>query len=410
METGPSCSPDQGSCGCPCRSRAWLLALGVLLIVFAVLHFLPRKIAPEGEAPSVTPRTYDGPSSLLQKTVVVPTADTPMPAGKNVIWCGSFQMAWNRLRDDVIKEPLRVSGAEDVARGLNAAPLREADLPAGSFYAAAGQVDDGIVETIRSEMAERFPGTAVPDFGSLAKGDLLAYAFLRTSAKFTVPYSDHEGGWTFTDSAGAKTPIRTFGFNNEPRYDSNDEGRAEQVRVLYAQAAEKEADGLKAFAADLCETSRPNQLILAVVEPKATLAATWMDLKSRMGSWDAGQFLPFDESCKLEVPTLNWRITHQFAELTGEEKTFQNASFESYFIRKALQMIEFSLDKGGAKLTSEAELAAAAADKDSVPSIHLVFDRPFLIVLRQRGREEPFFLMWVDNAELLGKAAAAGSP
>jgi hypothetical protein len=31
------------------------------------------------------------------------------------------------------------------------------------------------------------------------------------------------------------------------------------------------------------------------------------------------------------------------------------------------------------------------------------FTRPFLIALRRRGREQPYFLMRVDNAELLCK-------
>jgi hypothetical protein len=31
----------------------------------------------------------------------------------------------------------------------------------------------------------------------------------------------------------------------------------------------------------------------------------------------------------------------------------------------------------------------------------LFFDGPFLIVLSKRGLRQPFFVMWVDNAELL---------
>jgi hypothetical protein len=31
------------------------------------------------------------------------------------------------------------------------------------------------------------------------------------------------------------------------------------------------------------------------------------------------------------------------------------------------------------------------------------FDRPFLIALKQRDVDDPFFLMWVANAELMRK-------
>ncbi len=36
-------------------------------------------------------------------------------------------------------------------------------------------------------------------------------------------------------------------------------------------------------------------------------------------------------------------------------------------------------------------------------AIHFVCDHPFLIVVKKRGAKRPFFVMWVDNAELLCK-------
>ena len=46
--------------------------------------------------------TYSGSSELLERTVIVPTLDCPCPKNKNVIWCSSFQLAWNRMKDDII--------------------------------------------------------------------------------------------------------------------------------------------------------------------------------------------------------------------------------------------------------------------------------------------------------------------
>jgi hypothetical protein len=33
----------------------------------------------------------------------------------------------------------------------------------------------------------------------------------------------------------------------------------------------------------------------------------------------------------------------------------------------------------------------------------LIFNRPFLVVMRRRSAEQPFFVMWVENTELLRK-------
>ena len=34
---------------------------------------------------------------------------------------------------------------------------------------------------------------------------------------------------------------------------------------------------------------------------------------------------------------------------------------------------------------------------------YFFFNRPFLVILQKRNGKRPFFVMWVDNAELLDK-------
>lgn len=58
-------------------------------------------------------------TSDLKQTAVVGTLDCPMPEHKNVIWCSTFQMAWDKLKNDVIGEPVRVRDAEEIASRLN---------------------------------------------------------------------------------------------------------------------------------------------------------------------------------------------------------------------------------------------------------------------------------------------------
>lgn len=38
------------------------------------------------------------PGTGHEDTVVTPTLDSPMVAGKNMVWCATFQMAWDELR------------------------------------------------------------------------------------------------------------------------------------------------------------------------------------------------------------------------------------------------------------------------------------------------------------------------
>src|SRR5688572_21479380 len=92
------------------------------------------------------------PSREYPSTLMVPALETAMPAGKSAVWCGAFQLAWNRLKTDVVKEPVRVKNAEPLCALLNGSTFHDADLAPGTFYAAAGLARDGIVDRVRRDM------------------------------------------------------------------------------------------------------------------------------------------------------------------------------------------------------------------------------------------------------------------
>lgn len=87
-----------------------------------------------------------------------------MPENKNVIWCGTFQIAWDRFKNDIIKEPIKLIGSEELANHLNRNEFSPENLESESFYAEAGFVRDGIIEQIQREMANRFPSEPAPVF------------------------------------------------------------------------------------------------------------------------------------------------------------------------------------------------------------------------------------------------------
>ncbi len=68
---------------------------------------------------------------------------------------------------------------------------------------------------------------------------------------------------------------------------------------------------------------------------------------------------------------------------------------------EAFQAIQFRLDRSGAAVASEARMVAKTAAVRWPRQF--LFTRPFLILMQKRGAANPFFVMWVDNAELLCK-------
>ena len=54
---------------------------------------------------------FNSDSDRLERTAFVPTLDTPIPDGKSAVWCASFQLAWDKLKEDVIKGPVEITNA-----------------------------------------------------------------------------------------------------------------------------------------------------------------------------------------------------------------------------------------------------------------------------------------------------------
>jgi hypothetical protein len=95
------------------------------------------------------------------------------------------------------------------------------------------------------------------------------------------------------------------------------------------------------------------------------------------------------------VPNMHFQIQHHFRELEGRDKVFLNPALSGLYLADAIQLIHFRLDRSGVAMSSWALQAARAVAK------HYRFDRPFLLCLQRRGAQAPYFVMWVDNAELL---------
>ena len=347
-----------------------------------------------------TTQTFSGKSDLLEKTVIVPTLDCSHPEKKNIIWCSSFQLAWNQMKDDVIGEPVKVIGAEELAACLNTAEQSASDLEADSFYAAAGRVKSGIIDKIRKDMSAKFPSHTVPDFNEVAAypNGILSYSYLTANVPFKYPFRQVKREFTFTDSNGVETNVGAFGvWGLHAVY----KRMREQVEILYVRQDWEANDPdlrMKEFVVDLCRHSKPYQVVAAVVEPKASLAETLEYVRERIA--DSRQDESYEKKSLLDdvdtliVPEMFWEINHRFDELIGKVVANANPSMP---IIEARQAIQFKLDRCGAMLESESMIAVAAIPRD------FIFNRPFLVYMKKRDCEQPFFVMWVDNAELLNK-------
>ncbi len=331
--------------------------------------------------------SFDGDSRDLSRTQIVPTLDTPIEQGKNAIWSAAFTAAWKRIEEDIVGGPVELEPASMSAHRLNSA-ADPADFLPEACYAKAGWVEEGVLAVIARETATRFPGRQAPRFSDIAADSLVAYAFLEAGVRFSMPYFSSRRPVIFTDCEGHETRIQTFGVRSEDAY-AYQRLRA-QPRVIFRRGIEK----MQMFAIDLCRNSAPNQVVVALVERKDTLAETLAQIPASADSQD----VPPDRhglgiNDELLVPDIFFKVRHDFSDLLGASIT--NPSALGQRIDVATQEIVFRLDRSGAEVSAEAKTYMLP-----VPSLYHI-EGPFLVYMKKRGAETPFFVMWVDNAELL---------
>jgi hypothetical protein len=361
-------------------------------------------------APDI-PLTFEGSSQELKATEVVPTLDTPIPKGKNAIWCASFPSAWKAL-EELAGEPIRFRERPEMAGQLNAADDPRPHIPPASLYTASGWNQQGITNQIWRDLEQRFPGKKAPTFEAITPDSFVAYAYLEANVRFPIPYDQNPQPLVFAEGGGNQVEIHSFGVSKD---NHNDRDKIwKQPRVLFRKGEPGDDDF--EFALDLCSSSPTSQVVVARIAAQPTLEGALARVESgiaampelieqrsaRSGSRMGDRLLEFNSTDALWVPDFHWSISHRFLQLEGSE--FTNAKLRGQRMDIAQQDIRFCLDRSGATLRSEAK-----TEKSAIPT-NFFFERPFLVYMKKRGAPIPYFAMWVDNAELLRRRDGAGKP
>ena len=103
------------------------------------------------------------------------------------------------------------------------------------------------------------------------------------------------------------------------------------------------------------------------------------------------------------IPAIKFNIETRYNNLEGQ--SFFAKDSEKYSFEEAYQRTGFILNENGAVVESEAVAVAAVDTGSTAPIIthpkKMIFDKPFLIIIKRADKVNPYFVMKVANAELL---------
>jgi hypothetical protein len=363
------------------KNRGCVRCVALLLAFAAVCGCFGRRKEEKKEE-----KVLEVDSKDLKNTVITAHLEEKIVPGKNLIYCSTFQLAWNELRDDIIKEDIRLTDEPPMVKILNKKLTTKADISEGCYIAMAGFGKDNILAKINQALRSKFGQNAPTVTAQLNPWSIFAYAFLLKDLKFQTPFESLKSPVSFQSPSGI-VAVKAFGIKEFVPRKRRHAKLGKQVRILAYDYGTDEC------VISLISTAPGDQIILARVKPRQTLMETIRSVQRMIEGGDT-QSLHYNDT--LQIPKLDFDIKHSYSELI--RKYLLNEDFTGYYVYKARQDIRFRLNEKGAMLKSQVEIQLESASMNN-----LVFDTPFLVYLKEEHAKHPYLAIWVEDPEILLK-------
>jgi len=358
--------------------RKYLLVTVPLLaavVVWAGYSLTKRPHEPPTHAEVAGPATVQTNADQLPGTVVTSHLECEITPGKNVLWCATFQIAWNEVYD-LFGGPIQWTGAPEMVSILNKRAVTGRDLDEASYVAVAGKTTGGpddVREKITRELDRKFKGAPSPELrhllDSVPAGMWASYAYSFKELPFQWAFRRMQ----YRGLMFAGCEVENFGIWQFLKSEKDEAKQASQVLVYDYRDSDD-------FIVELKTRSKSDRLVLAKIPPGRTLAETIAAVQTRLQQSKPGSM---QECTDLLVPVIDFDVLRSYDELLQGPFAI------------AAQQIRFKLDERGAVLKSEAATVGAEVH------MNLVFDKPFLVMIQRTDAKQPYFALWVANAELL---------
>ncbi len=293
----------------------------------------------------------------------------------NTIWCGTFQLIWNDLKNDLVKQDIVFTPQLKVVEDLNKETFTAENLSESDYYKIYGKPTIQLKNKIEKEIKAKFDETSdiLNDFeweGNDPK-DYFLYAMLKKEFQFEKAFEELPKG-----KFGNYENINYFGIN---KHSEKDELR-NQIEVLYYNTKDD-------FSIKL-ETKEKEEIILCKKPEGKTFNEIYKKITEKSNKYEG--IKKVQEGEIVQIPNLKINEKAEFTEIKDQSFFFSNG--ESYQIEKAMQTIQFELDRTGGKIKSEAGMMVK---KEGAREIHEIrefcIDDTFAIFLKEEGKNIPYF-------------------
>lgn len=351
-----------------------ILVLGTLCIIDHIRMYNNEEVLF-----STWGKKYSAPQKESVGTNVVLTLHDEI--AKDSVWCGTFQLIWNDLKNEIAKQDIIFTPQLQVVENLNKGTFTADDISKDSYYKVYGLPTQELKQEIEKAIKEKFNETSDIlgkfDWKNSGHNDYFLYSMLKKEFKFEKQFNKLEDG-----KFGKYNNVEYFGVDT----DTKEEVR-KQVEVFYYNSSDD-------FAIKLI-TKQNDEVIIVKGAEENTFYDIYQNILAEKEKYTGYRELANLDT--LKIPNIQFKVMQEFEEL--ENKPFKFANNEDYFISQAMQTIEFELDKSGGKIKSEAAMNVAKMSAEPINNEirKFIVDDSFTIFLREKEKNLPYFAARIDD-------------
>ena len=359
--------------------------LVILIFVFGILYLVDLKRMDNNEPVlfSTWGRDYTPKKQATTGMDIVLSLEDEIT--ENSVWCGTFNLIWNDLKNELVKQDIVFENQTDTIANLNKGTFTQNDLSEESYYKVYGTPSPELKEKIEQAIKQKFNEECDIlnnfDFENADTSGYFLYSMLKKEFEFPTEFTKFDNG-NFKNYSN----VRFFGIDGTDKEETRD-ALNNQIEVLYHSSNDS-------FAVKLY-TKQNDEIIIAKGNKAKSFKKMYENILERAEAYTGPKELMIEES--LKIPYISFNVNEEIPEVENQEFLFSDGS--SYEIEKAMQSIEFELDEKGGKVKSESGILAnlSASSGMFLYPRQFVVDDTFTIFLVERGKEHPYFAAQISD-------------
>lgn len=322
---------------------------------------------------------------ITEGVSVVPTMDDEI--GNDTSWCGTFQLVWNDMKNEIVKQDVVFEQQIKMVENLNKESFTEKMLSDEYYFKTYGFKNLELKEQIEKGIKEKFnqESDILNDFDWSDEAlDDPNDPNLRRYFFYTMLYREfkYKSKFNVLDKAkfGKYDNIKYFGVSKNTKATVRD-----QIDVLFYNSKND-------FAVKI-RTKNNDEVIFYKNPEGKTFKEIYDNMMKKTNEFEGS--VSFTEYDYFMAPMISFNVKKEYKEL--EKKIFSTADGNKAMIEKAIQSIEFSLDEAGGKVKSEAGIDSwkTTSVEDEVRYFNV--NDTFVLFLKEESKDVPYFALKVDD-------------